>query len=415
MKTYILFFVMCGVIFPHDANAGLCKSMRDLKSTTKTKNDVNFFQKLFPHPFFYGNRTWNEVIVQCNRFRDRKGGQVSKFTAARGGNSGKSILKSRTLKAKVIRGKYNFLGTAFTQQKYIYVISKKDGVWEMVVPYRPIINDFVKNRVDFNAAHAWKLYTRSEVTPVPGGAGVYTLNSPATPLWLKVCKTSIYFPGFEGKYAGKGLYTRDPQNKFISSGKIEYQYTKKGNPKSGCRVSSDMDLFWLDPIKKQIVKVKPKVWVLDNFVRTAEAYWNISDDLGNEIFRLKLLMKGHNEGEFKGSPALKLFKKNDHLTVRFATKFLPYKFNQMYKSNPVQFNNFSTMTTDNTYWHEVGHAFGLDDEYGGGSAAKGFKRNGCEATKYRAHGSMNYQMCAHNVTDKRLIYHYLAVSRYLQK
>ena len=112
---------------------------------------------------------------------------------------------------------------------------------------------------------------------------------------------------------------------------------------------------------------------------------------------------------------LKLFKKNDHLTVRFATKFLPYKFNQMYKSNPVQFNNFSTMTTDNTYWHEVGHAFGLDDEYGGGSAAKGFKRNGCEATKYRAHGSMNYQMCAHNVTDKRLIYHYLAVSRYLQK
>ena len=60
-------------------------------------------------------------------------------------------------------------------------------------------------------------------------------------------------------------------------------------------------------------------------------------------------------------------KNSDYLTIRFGSKFLPGA-NQMYKANAWQPNNFSTMTDDGTYKHEVGHAFGLDDEY-----AQGFR------------------------------------------
>jgi hypothetical protein len=106
---------------------------------------------------------------------------------------------------------------------------------------------------------------------------------------------------------------------------------------------------------------------------------------------------------------------DDHLTVRFATKFMPYGANQMYKSNPIQFNNFSTMTTDGTYWHEVGHAFGLDDEYGGEDKDGNAKENSCKHTQYQSFSPTTYEMCKAGATDKHTIYHYLAVTRYITK
>ncbi len=96
----------------------------------------------------------------CDSVKDRvttgdtKGNDIAKVTASAGNNADKQTLKSRDLEPKVIRGHYNFFGTVVTQLKYVYVLSKKDGVWTMIIPYRPIINDVVPNRVDFNSTHA---------------------------------------------------------------------------------------------------------------------------------------------------------------------------------------------------------------------------------------------------------------------
>ncbi|HEY7494884.1 MAG TPA: hypothetical protein VIH59_27750 [Candidatus Tectomicrobia bacterium] len=408
MRKTLLLPLTCILFLNVPAHANLCDSVKDRTTTAATKNDVNFYEELFPDPTDRGNRLWNEIVLQCNRQRDTKGNEVSKVTAAAGHNTNKQLLKARDLETKVIRGHYNFFGTVVTQLKYVYVLSKKDGVWTMIIPYRPIINELVTNRIDFNFEHTRKLYDASQVVNPASSAQVLTLKPSPESIVTTLCSTSTYFPGDEGKYDNMELHKRDPENKFISLGKIQYRYEKDGNTFSGCRVNANRDLYWRwDPNGHQVVRVKPQDWILDNFVRTAESYWTIPG-----IFQLKLLMQGRNESAFPKS-TLDLLQDDDHLTVRFATKFLPYGFNQMYKSNIIQFNNFSTMTTDGTYWHEVGHAFGLDDEYGGETKDDVDKRNGCDHVSYQSFSPGTYQMCDAGADEKRTIYHYLAVSRYI--
>jgi len=273
----------------------------------------------------------------------------------------------------------------------------------MTLPYKPILSDLVKGRVDFNKTHAGKLYSKSAVAKTGG-----QITSATKSLWSTHCSGNpTYFKGKSKKYKRKKLHQRDKQNKHISHGRIAYQYGKKGSVEQGCRVKASMVLRWKNDDGKT-VKVKPKNWVYDNFIRQAESYWSI-----DKVFTLKLWLKGHNDSKFKS--IAKLVKKKDDLTVRFATKFLPHNFNQMYKSNPLQFYNFSTMTTDGTHRHEVGHAFGLDDEYGKHTKKVGYKKNGCKYSKYGKYAPLTYQMCKVGVSDKRTIYHYIAVSRYVLK
>ncbi|CUS32298.1 exported hypothetical protein [Candidatus Nitrospira nitrosa] len=403
------------VLLTTPAYADLCDSVKDKTTTSETKKDVDFYEELFPSAVERGHRMWNEIILQCNRQRDTKGNDVAKITANAGTSADKQILKARDVEPKVIRGHYNFFGTFVTQLKYVYVLSKQDGIWTMIIPYRPIINDVVPDRVDFNFTHAGQLYDASQLeSPAGGGkAQSFILKPGAVSIATTLCSTTTYFPGDAGKYDKKEIHQRDPENKFISLGRIDYQYGKDGSAFSGCRVDKTRDLYWRpDPAENQAAKVKPEDWILDNFVRTAENYWSIKD-----LFQLKLLMKGRNESQFPKS-TLNLLEDDDHLTIRFATKFLPYDFNQMYKSNLIQFNNFSTMTTDGTYWHEVGHAFGLDDEYGKVKDKKDgieYKDNGCDNEQYANWSPKTYQMCDAGVSEKRTIYHYLAVSRYITK
>ena len=68
------------------------------------------------------------------------------------------------------------------------------------------------------------------------------------------------------------------------------------------------------------------------------------------------------------------------------------------------------MTLDTTYQHEVGHAFGLDDEY----AKEGTLRD-CGNPAYSGLQSGDYKMCDELTTEVRSIYHYIAASRYVTK
>jgi hypothetical protein len=415
------------------AHANLCDSVRDTTTTAETQRDVGFYQDLFPDSASQGNRRWNEIVVQCNRQRDTKGNEIAKVTASTGSSADKTLLKSANLDPKIVRGHYNFFGTLVTQLKYVYVLSKKDGVWTMTIPYKPVFNELVEDRVDFHIGsrsvdttkntvsavssdgHAWQLYDASQVIAKTDAAGreTFSLKSSPLPIAKTLCSSTIYFPGDAGKYDGQNdanAYKRDPENKFISLGKIQYRYKDQDWMQEGCRVAKGRDLFWQDPVTHHVVKVKPQDWILDNFVRTAESYWTIPGK-----FELKLLLVGRNEANFPKA-TLDTLRDDDYLTVRFATKFLPYHYNQMYKSNIIQFNNFSTMTTDGSYWHEVGHAFGLDDEYGGTKQDGTIdKQNSCENADYAGFKPTTYQMCEGGAPEVRSIYHYLAASRYITK
>jgi len=373
------------------------------------------------------------MVLQCNRQRDTKGNEIAKVTASASANADQTLLKARDLDAKIVRGHYNFFGTLVTQLKYVYVLSKKDGVWTMVIPYEPVFNELVADRVDFEVGsrdvntktntvtdvttdgHAWSLYDASQIVTKsgPSGAQVFALKTSPQPIAKTLCSTSTYFPGDSGKYDGESdanAYRRDPENKFISLGKIQYRYNDYDSVLEGCRVAKSRDLFWVEPEHGEVLKVKPQDWILDNFVRAAESYWTIPGK-----FELKLLLIGRNEAQFAKS-TLNALRDDDYLTVRFATKFLPYQFNQMYKSNIIQFNNFSTMTTDGSYRHEVGHAFGLDDEYGGEKKDGTIeKQNSCENADYAGFSPATYQMCKGGVDYVHSIYHYIAASRYVTK
>jgi hypothetical protein len=416
-RKVLLLILICIVLLSTHTHANLCDSVKDTTTTAETKNDVNFYEELFPNAKFHGNRRWNEIVVQCNRQRDTKGNDVSKATASNGNNAEKQLLKASNLDPKVIRGHYNFFGiggilSGILKYKYVYVLSKKDGVWTMVIPYKAVFNELVADRADFYAGHASQLYDASQVVNPSSSAQVLTLKPAPESIEKTLCSRSTYFPGAQGKYDGMhgaNAYKRDKENKFISLGKIQYFYKDDNSLTEGCRVDKNRDLFWRwDPSGNRVVKVKPQDWILDNFVRTAESYWTIPG-----TFQLKLLIKGRNESAFPKS-TLDLLQDDDYLTVRFATQFMPYGGNQMYKSNILQFNNFSTMTTDGTYRHEVGHAFGLDDEYGG-EKQDDDKTNSCKHSNYAAFSPQTYQMCRAGVRDQWTIYHYLAVSRYITK
>jgi hypothetical protein len=410
------------------ARANLCDSVNDATTTAETKRDVDFYQQLFPDPARWGNRTWDEIVLQCNRQRDTKGKEIAKATATAGTNADKELLAASDLPPKVIRGHFNFFGTVVTQQKYVYVLSKENGAWRMIIPYRPILNDLVKDRVDLFMGRrdvdtakrtvgalepdglAWDLY---DTLQVAGRTSAPTLVSTARPIAETLCATTTFFEGKERKYDGQNdanAYRRDPENKFVSLGKLQYAYRKSSTRMyEGCRVEAGRELWWRpDPASAAVVRTTAREFVFDNFVRTAEEYWTVPG-----VFTLDILMEGRNDGDFPES-IRNLLRDGDHLTVRFATRFPAYQFNQMYKSNPVEFNNFSTMTTDGSYWHEVGHAFGLDDEYAGDE--DGTKKGDCHNATFAAFTPTTYQMCEGGVEgDARTIYHYLAVSRYVTK
>ncbi|MBX3332051.1 MAG: hypothetical protein KF722_16720 [Nitrospira sp.] len=414
MKSTILSILFLGaILLGSTAHADLCKSVTELVRpvTPGIENDEKLYEELFSDATYQGDRRWNGIILQCNRQRDTKGDEVLKITGSAAGNGETEVLKAADLDPKVIRGHYDFVGLPIGSLlgfKYVYMLSKEDGVWTMIIPYKPLFNELVEGRVDFDPSHAEQLYDASQVSDPSDNVQVFALNSDAKPISSTLCSTSTYFPGDAGKYDDKQLHRRDPENKFISHGLIEYRYEKDGDTFTGCRVKKNIDLYWRwDGGRNQAVKVTPQGWILDNFVRTSEAYWSIPG-----IFRLKLLLEGHNDASFPQSTR-NLFQKGDHLTVRFATKFLRAHFNQMYKSNVFQPNNFSTMTIDGSYWHEVGHAFGLDDEYG---FVEDEGKKSCKNTRFTGlYDTLSYQMCDGGATEKRTIYQYIAVSRYLTK
>ena len=439
MRNLVGLLVVCASVgtLVEPARADLCASVQGGKEpTADSQQDVDFYTQLFPVGQ-RGSRYWNQVITQCNRQRDSLGNEVAKVTQVTGGSAEKRELKASDLDYKVIRGFYNFHGQVALRQKYVYMLNKKGGEWKMILPYKAEINDLVEDRVDFyvgsrsvdedtgklapvtESGHAWKLYDESQVeTRTVAGKQVIRFKDEEnkSPIAETLCSKGqvTYFSGKKGKYAGmNGLdaYQRDPENKHISVGRIAYAYKGDEFMRIGCRVKDTRDLFWQpDEDVNELVEVKPEEWILDNFVRTAQDFWSIDG-----VFKLKVWLKGHNDDDF--SPAvLANFSDGDHLTVYFATKFMPYGYNQMYKSNPIQYNNFSTMTTDSTYWHEVGHAFGLDDEYGGEKNKTGEpKKNDCLHPDYQGTQKV-YVMCSSSDgPEPRSIYHYLAVSRYITK
>jgi hypothetical protein len=415
MNPLITIMVLLGLLaIGSPVHADLCNDVLGTVRpvTPEVIAEIAYYPELFPDPDLQGSLRWDEIILQCNRQRDSKGREVARALGSERDTAEKALLKARDLETKVIRGHYDFVGLpigSLLSFKYVYALSKKDGIWTMTIPYRPQFHELVPNRVDFNFTHARTLFDSSQVEPASAAVQIVRLKAGAQPISVTQCATTTYFPGEHGAYADKELHQRDPENEAISLGKIEYRYGKNGNAYAGCRVDKNKDLYWKwDTAGSQAVKVKPQDWILDNFIRTSETYWSIPG-----VFELKLYLKGHNDANIPAS-LRSLFEHDDHLTVNFATKFLRAHFNQMYKSNVFQVNNFSTMTTDGSYWHEVGHAFGLDDEYGFVDAEDG--RKSCRHEHFtNLYPTSDYQMCEGGADEKRTIYHYLAVSRYITK
>ena len=459
-SLFLVSFLFLGI--QSDVFANLCKSVRDNAVETSTQREVDYYEQLFSDSDYHGYKKYNEVILECNRKRDKHGTKVNNYLSDINNNDSKALLEKERLDKKIIRGLYSFYGKSL--YTYRYMLSKKDYKWTAIIPYKATINDIVKNRIDFMKGYkavkdvttgelhniqkkgpAWDMYELSQVIVKPNNRRHrYTLIKGAEPIAETLCKGSEYFSGKENEYQNKeGYYSykRDRANKHINLGEIQYRYFNPLKPKKrleqsvriGCRVDKNTELYWMDPDSptfrrvKSLKKIIPHEWIFDNFIRVAEKYWSQPDN-----FTLKIVIKNYdkNNDEDKND-AVNLFKNSDYIPVKFATTFLPHNGNQMYKSNILQFNNFSTMTTDGTYFHEVGHALGLDDEYAntkghdivtdadGNVVVEGNNRD-CQHEQFKQNPHVSgtpkpyqYMMCeGYKMTPVTTIYHYLAVSRY---
>ena len=274
-----LFFALtftCFVSVGTDALADLCDSVTDVVRPVMPgiEDDLNLYEELFPDVTDQGDRRWNGIILQCNRQRDTKGNEVLRTTGTPSGNPEKQLLKAKDLDPKVIRGHYDFVGLpigSLLSFKYVYILSKKDGVWTMIIPYRPSFNELVPNRVDFNFTHAKTLFDASQVENPSRTAQVLNLKSDAQPIATTLCSTSTYFPGDQGKYDGIKDANATSATKRTSSSVWEDRVQVRQGCRlvsEGCRVDKNRDLYWRwDPSGNQVVRVKPQDWILDNFVR----------------------------------------------------------------------------------------------------------------------------------------------------
>ncbi len=429
-KIFIFIILLLLALFAVPAQANLCSEIRTSSSPTDSASriEADMHQQLFPEPNYWGNRGWNRKLLVCNRKRDTKGDEIKKIMTDSAYQAQKDVLSEQNLPMKLVRGKFNFFGNAVTRQKYRYALSKSAGEWIMTIPYDATINDVVPNRVDLfmgrlstsapdytdldKQNHAWRLYEFSQLeSSGVGPNSVWSLKPDARPVALTHCTDTTYYSGKEGRYDGQnGVRSkkRDRTNKHISKGLIEYSYNDS-SWNTGCRVDRYLQVAWHpDPNSDRVeTPSSADTWVLRNFIKTSEEYWS---QPGN--FRLRLLLKGFNEDEFSSS-LLNRLGSNDYIKVRFGTKFMPYGGNQIYKTSLIQYNNFSTMTTNGTLWHEVGHAFGLDDEYGATDSIGFPKENGCEHGNFSSFNRTSYQMCRSSVSSARSIYHYIATSRYV--
>jgi hypothetical protein len=447
------------VIMP--AHADLCNSVQGGKNTSPlpvTGLEMSLYHDLFPNVATQGNDTWNQVIVQCNRQRDNKGNEVAAVTQTKDDNPSKKELRSPDLETKVIRGHYNFYGVLPFRQKYVYILSKSGGKWTMIIPYKPQINQLNGGSIDLGMGyrwirsgvldppgtlgdgHAWRLYEASQVTTKDG---VSTLIDGAKSIAETECNTTTFFPGHEHDYDGQNdtnSYKRDRKNHSIQLGKLQYRYGNDDNKDpvvEGCRVPDYTVVYWVPATPSStlgtpgplpharrpgssigtptpspapppaprgaLVSATAQEFVLQNFQDVAQTYWTTPG-----VYELKLLMLGRNDQDFP-KDTLALLRDDDHLTVNFATEFEAHNDREMYKANFWEpHGNFSTMTEDSTYGHEVGHAFGLDDEYGDHGL------NNCADKAYKSFGTDIYKMCDKNApAPPRTIYYYLATSRYI--
>jgi hypothetical protein len=434
------------------AMAGMCGSGPDQNVPGEIIQEERLYRTLFTQADYHGIEKYNRILLDCNRRRDSLGGGLRRELGQFGSTGFSTMLTQRDLDWKMVRGNYNFYGNEFFGQKYVYLLRKTAGVWEVILPYKAEVNDVVKDRVDFfignrkvidgekgtiassdKSGPAWSLYEASQVQAAGDGSGRQVLKTGAQPIASTLC-SSATFSSSSSRYDNQnGFFShkRDHENRHVSLGLIQFRYAAADKPKDkeyasvkeGCRVRDDVDLYWVSPesldaagttARPVAVRTGPKAWVFDNFIRVGQEFWSRAAN-----FRLRMWLRGYNDQAFTAEERSR-FLDDDFLTVRFATKFMPYGGNQMYKSNPVQFNNFSTMTTDGTFMHEVGHAFGLDDEYGGG------KNNDCEGETYSKLAATlpggvkvnteDYQMCSgYSDAVVTTVYQYIAVSRYTTK
>ena len=412
--------ILC-VIFTGNAQANLCKSIRDTQTKPETQQEIKIYEQMFPEQKWFGSQRYNAFVLECNRKRDANGAKLRKLLTGKGSKDAIRLLNRDDLEPKLLKFRYRFFGVAPFKMRY--VVWKDDGVWQVLLPYRYSINESVKNRIDLNRDHASRLYDGSQVTKsTVKGELKYKLKKNAKSVWETQCSGEpIYVKGKKKPYRnknGSNANKRGRKNKLIDRGQIQYRYKNDKNATLGCRVVRNKKLYGKHPISNKFGPIRPDHWLLHNFVKVGEKHWN--QDGG---FRLHIALKGFNETLLpkRAREVLKktLKRKDDYLKIVFGSLFMPYGGNQMYKSNLWQPNNLSTMTSNGTHVHEIGHALGLDDEYGKGKGDCDhiqYQRVAEDENKHRSGGRTyalkNYTMCKGYGRQFNTIYHYIATSRY---
>ena len=99
------------------AIAGLCGSGPDQKIPDERIREERFARTLFPEVDYHGIEAYNRILIECNRKRDSRGGDLRRELGKFGEAGFSSELTRPDLDWKMISGHYNFYGTQITAQR----------------------------------------------------------------------------------------------------------------------------------------------------------------------------------------------------------------------------------------------------------------------------------------------------------
>ena len=161
--------------------ANLCGSVTNLDKKLKdeTSKELAFFKKIFTETKHHGADGYNGRVLQCNRERDSKGGDIRTMLSHKDFAEVRETLKKPNLSPYFYKSTYKFFGWFLYKMRYL--VWKEKGEWKVLLPYDAVLNIPVDNRIDLNWDHAKKLYERDQVEPA-GPSNIFKPKSDAKPV-----------------------------------------------------------------------------------------------------------------------------------------------------------------------------------------------------------------------------------------
>ena len=115
----------------------ICGPSQPIRSSRTTSKELAFFKKLFTETKHHGADGYNGRVLQCNRERDSKGGDIRTMLSHKDFAEVRETLKKPNLSPYFYKSTYKFFGWFLYKMRYL--VWKEKGEWKVLLPYDAVL------------------------------------------------------------------------------------------------------------------------------------------------------------------------------------------------------------------------------------------------------------------------------------